>query len=360
MESKETKGAAIKRNYQRWDGSQRFYFGGRLMTGPRPYAPMLVLLLINCVSGLLIAFPCVFYGSKNQYAPLIVIVLQLIAINVFWVLWSLTDPGIIPPVAHPNIDILKTTFFLHNSSFVKVKYWYTCNIIRPPRSVHCAQWDCWIERMDHHCPWLGWCVGKRNYAYFILFITILTTYSISGTIIMFTYLFDFMEHQKEDSNISDTKAFSQAMKKSPLILPLWLLGILCTVFLGLLVFYHGMLMFQGKTTHEDLKESGYRIRPFDKLSCLKNFFQQFFVRNPPVKFKPREFYKEPSIKYPEKKSRSEHLSWIRRSVISSFDFIGFLRFTWIINQWVLHSDSSKSGSKWLNWIPSKKWNQPRR
>lgn len=52
----------------------------------------------------------------------------------------------------------------------KLSYCDTCEHLRPPRAFHCAQCGVCVEVHDHHCPFVGNCIGYRNLKFFIAFL----------------------------------------------------------------------------------------------------------------------------------------------------------------------------------------------
>lgn len=50
----------------------------------------------------------------------------------------------------------------------------TCNIRRPARCSHCAFCDNCVLDFDHHCFWIGNCVGARNHKSFLFFLVATT------------------------------------------------------------------------------------------------------------------------------------------------------------------------------------------
>ena len=53
------------------------------------------------------------------------------------------------------------------------KYCVECHIYRPVRAIHCRTCNHCVEKYDHHCPWLGVCVGKNNYRFFVVFLVMI-------------------------------------------------------------------------------------------------------------------------------------------------------------------------------------------
>ena len=83
-----------------------------------------------------------------------------------------SDPGVFPI---NNIDIpllkkrTKKQYILRGRKY-KIKFCHTCLIYRPLGCSHCKICNVCVEKYDHHCPWVGNCIGGNNYRFFYFFV----------------------------------------------------------------------------------------------------------------------------------------------------------------------------------------------
>lgn len=178
----------VYKQYELWKGNAKFFWKGFLMTGPNPYAPLITFLIIIVPFVLADCTTVYFVACKSSLAVLVIVVL-LQLITLYWMIAAaIMDPGYIPrrnfirtvrwEQSELSLEDQAVPFFdqyiFDKGRTVKLKYCITWEIFRPPRSSHCGTCDACIEWIDHHWPWLGTCIGKRNYKYFFIFINLLS------------------------------------------------------------------------------------------------------------------------------------------------------------------------------------------
>ena len=84
-------------------------------------------------------------------------------------------------------DSKKMYYFIRGRKF-KVRYCQTCNIFRGPSVSHCKKCDNCVENFDHHCPWLGNCIGKKNYFSFFIFLIFCNIFILSNLFSCFSLI----------------------------------------------------------------------------------------------------------------------------------------------------------------------------
>ncbi|KAK9513554.1 hypothetical protein VZT92_027080 [Zoarces viviparus] len=255
----------VQRSRRKWEvfpGKNKFFCDGRVILARHSGVLPLTLGLIVVTCGLFFAFDCPFLVEHlTVFIPVIGGVLFLFVV-ISLLRTSFTDPGILPRATPDEAaDIEKqidtsgsstyrppprTKEILINQQVVKLKYCFTCKMFRPPRTSHCSLCDNCVERFDHHCPWVGNCVGKRNYRFFYSFIISLSflTSFIFGCVVTHITL-----------RSQEGKSLIQAVQESPAsVVELVICFFSIWSVLGLSGF-HTYLVASNLTTNEDIKGS---------------------------------------------------------------------------------------------------------
>ncbi|GKV25228.1 hypothetical protein SLEP1_g34696 [Rubroshorea leprosula] len=285
-----------KRVYQVWKGKNIFIFNGRLVFGPDARSLIVTLSLIivpivifctNVARNLLHELSANIEG----YAILVVAVVLTIYVLVLLFLTSSRDPGFVPRNSQPPDEEIgydsstsievggrqtparrlpRTREVIVNGVTIRVKYCETCMLYRPPRCSHCTTCNNCVERFDHHCPWVGQCIGMRNYRYFFMFIsssTVLCIFVIAMSALNIKFLMD------------DYGSIWKAMKESPVSMILMAYCFIFLWFVGGLTCFHLFLIGINQTTYERCRYRGVD-RPYNQ-GCLKNFTEIFCTKIKP-------------------------------------------------------------------------------
>ncbi|XP_072126766.1 palmitoyltransferase ZDHHC9 [Mobula birostris] len=252
------------RKWQKLPGRNTFCCDGRIMMARQKGVFYLTVFLIVGTSALFFAFECPYLAIHlSPVIPVFAIIL-FIFVMAMLLRTSFSDPGVLPraepdeaafvemeiEAANGNVPAgqrppPRIKDIQINNQIIKLKYCYTCKIFRPPRASHCSVCDNCVERFDHHCPWVGNCVGKRNYRFFYLF-----TISLSF-LTVYIFAFDIVHVALR----SVDNGFLNTLKDTPgTVLEVVICFFTLWSVIGLSGF-HTYLIALNQTTNEDIKGS---------------------------------------------------------------------------------------------------------
>ncbi|RZC64850.1 hypothetical protein C5167_008542 [Papaver somniferum] len=313
-----------KRVYQVWKGSNKFFFGGRLVFGPDAKSLLVTVLLILIPSVLfctLVVRHIRHEFNNAGYAILVVAILLAIYVLGLLLVTSARDPGIVPRASHPpeedfnyessasvdasgrhtpSLQFPRTKEVHVNGMVVRVKYCDTCMLYRPPRCSHCSICNNCVEKFDHHCPWVGQCIGMRNYRYFFMF--------VSSATILCIYVFSISALYIKILMNRDQGTVWRAMKESPASVVLMAYCFISLWFVGGLTGFHLYLIGTNQTTYENFRyRADSRLNVYNR-GCVNNFIEVFCTAIKPSKNKFRSFVQQEVQRQPTTRTREPEVA----------------------------------------------------
>eukprot|EP01029_Cantina_marsupialis_P002068 TRINITY_DN11888_c0_g1_i1.p1 TRINITY_DN11888_c0_g1~~TRINITY_DN11888_c0_g1_i1.p1 ORF type:complete len:593 (+),score=147.74 TRINITY_DN11888_c0_g1_i1:51-1829(+) len=120
----------------------------------------------------------------------------------------------------------------------------TCLIRRPLRSKHCNCCDRCCDEMDHHCPWVGNCVGKNNAHLFMMFL--LSTLGIGAC-----WMVGFYRYLRENS---ESTSFTDQLMDNLWYSYITGTGALVMLWVCMLTTQNLTNIFKGLTTNERINQ----------------------------------------------------------------------------------------------------------
>jgi hypothetical protein len=116
-------------------------------------------LLLSSLFVSALGYSIISHSKGGKLEMSIAIVLSVLFYIYSYLKVGFSNPGLASSWQEPPEEV-KTDY----------RYCVPCRIVRPLKTVHCYSCDICIYEYDHHCPWIGKCIGRDNVGQFRCFI----------------------------------------------------------------------------------------------------------------------------------------------------------------------------------------------
>lgn len=165
-----------------------------------------------------------------------------------------SDPGIVR--TSQEVKYRTIIELAEDEGFNPSVFCSSCLVKRPIRSKHCSVCDRCVSRFDHHCPWVGNCIGEKNHHNFVgylLFLACLALFSAWGC---YSYLSLACQHSSDSSMMASLK---EACLCSPWVVMMLAMSLFHSIWVSCLaVCQLYQVIVLAMTTNERMNAGRYR------------------------------------------------------------------------------------------------------